>query len=225
MKKIDSLFFELLQVSVGREDCLSRGPEPEEWQELYEISKQQHVEGISYHGVMKLFEFGLRAPQDVSLDWMAESETIRETNEMAEKPSVLAQCYSEELRDLRQLRAEELPTASKLTIQYLYKQYLLHQLDMCLLLDYYFMLRRNNGKYETLKGGGLLDSFGVRRFARGVMWMLQETMKLDRQYMPFEPLEIEGRFLLNDMMQEASKLERVAHVLFTYPLGIKDLRA
>ena len=225
MKKIDSLFFELLQVSVGREDCLSRGPEPEEWQELYEISKQQHVEGISYHGVMKLFEFGLRAPQDVSLDWMAESETIRETNEMAEKPSVLAQCYSEELRDLRQPRAEELPTASKLTIQYLYKQYLLHQLDMCLLLDYYFMLRRNNGKYETLRGGGLLDSFGIRRFARGVMWMLQETMKLDRQYMPFEPLEIEGRFLLNDMMQEASKLERVAHVLFTYPLGIKDLRA
>ena len=225
MKKIDSLFFELLQVSVGREDCLSRGPEPEEWQELYEISKQQHVEGISYHGVMKLFEFGLRAPQDVSLDWMAESETIRETNEMAEKPSALAQCYDEELRDLRQPRAEELPTASKLTIQHLYKQYLLHQLDMCLLLDYYFMLRRNNGKYETLKGGGLLDSFGVRRFARGVMWMLQETMKLDRQYMPFEPLEIEGRFLLNDMMQEASKLERVAHVLFTYPLGIKDLRA
>lgn len=225
MKKIDSLFFELLQVSVGREDCLSRGPEPKEWQELYEISKQQHVEGISYHGVMKLFEFGLRAPQDVSLDWMAESETIRETNEMAEKPSALAQCYDEELRDLRQQRAEELPTASKLTIQYLYKQYLLHQLDMQLLLDYYFMLRRNNGKYETLKGGGLLDSFGVRRFARGVMWMLQETMKLDRQYMPFEPLEIEGRFLLNDMMQEASKLERVAHVLFTYPLGIKDLRA
>lgn len=225
MKKIDSLFFELLQVSVGREDCLSRGPEPEEWQELYEISKQQHVEGISYHGVMKLFEFGLRAPQDVSLDWMAESETIRETNEMAEKPSALAQCYSEELRDLRQQRAEELPTASKLTIQHLYKQYLLHQLDMQLLLDYYFMLRRNNGKYETLKGGGLLDSFGVRRFARGVMWMLQETMKLARQYMPFEPLEIEGRFLLSDMMQEASKLERVAHVLFTYPLGIKDLRA
>jgi hypothetical protein len=86
-------------------------------------------------------------------------------------------------------------------------------------------LRKNSGKYDSLKGGGLLDSWGVRRFARGVMWMLQETMNLDKQYMSFEPLEIEGRFLLNDMMQEASKLERVAHVLFTYPLGIKDLRA
>ena len=225
MKKVHSLFFELIQVSVGQIDCLTRGPEPEEWMELYEISKQQHVEGISYQGVMKLFEFGLRAPQDVSLDWMAETETIRETNEMAEKPSALAQCYSEEIRDLRKLGAEELPTASKLTIQHLYKKYLHHQLDMRLLLDYYFVLRKNSGKYETLKGGSLFGSWGIRRFARGVMWMLQETMKLDKQYMPFEPLEIEGRFLLNDMMQEASKLERVAHVLFTYPLGIKDLRA
>ena len=225
MKKIDSLFFELLQVSVGHEDCLSRGPEPDEWQELYEISKQQHVEGISYQGVMKLFEFGLRAPQDVSLDWMSEAEAIRETNEMAEKPSTLAHCYTEELRDLRKPLKEELPTVSKLTIQYLYKQYLKHRLDMHLLLDYYFVLRKNCGKYETVKGGGMFDAWGIRRFARGVMWMLQETLKLDKQYMPFEPLEIEGRFLLNDLMQEASKLERVAHVLFTYPLGIKDLRA
>ena len=225
MKKVHSLFFELIQVSVGQLDCLSRGPEPDEWFEMYEISKQQHVEGISYQGVMKLFEFGLRAPQDISLDWMSEQETIRETNEMAEKPSALAQCYGEELRDLRLSGAEELPTASKLTIQYLYKQYLRHSLDMRLLLDYYFVLRKNSGQYESLKGRRLLDFCGVRRFARGVMWMLQETMNLDKQYMPFEPLEKEGRFLLNDMMQEASKLERVAHVLFTYPLGIKDLRA
>lgn len=225
MKKIDSLFFELLQVSIGRMDCLSRGPEPEEWQQLYEISKQQHVEGITYHGVMKLFEFGLRAPQDISLDWMAESESIRETNEMAEKPSALAQCYGEELCYLRRQGAEELPTASKLTIQYLYKQYLRHSLDMRLMMDYYFVLRKNSGKYESLKGGGLPGFWGVRRFARGVMWMLQETMNLDKQYMPFEPLEIEGRFLLNEVMQEASKWERVTHVLFTYPLGIKDLRA
>ena len=101
MNKIDPLFFELLQVSVGQLDCLTRGPEPDEWQQLYDISKQQHVEGISYHGVMKLFEFGLRAPQDVSLDWMAEAETIRETNETAAKPSALALCYDEELQNLR----------------------------------------------------------------------------------------------------------------------------
>ena len=225
MKKIDSLFFELLQVSVGQLDCLGRGPEPDEWQTLYEISKQQHVEGISYQGVMRLFEFGLRAPQDISLDWMAEAETIRETNEMAEKPSVLASCYDEDLLNLRQRVDNEVKVVSQFNIQYLYKQYLQHRLDMRLLLDYYYVLRKTNGKNETLKGGGFLGSFGVRRFARGVMWMLQETMNLDERHMPFEPLEIEGRFLLSDVMQEASTLERVGHVIITYPLGIKDLRA
>ena len=225
MNKIDPLFFELLQVSVGQLDCLTRGPEPDEWQKLYDISKLQHVEGISYHGVMKLFEFGLRAPQDISLDWMSEAEAIRETNEAAAKPSALALCYDEELQDLRQRSDGDVPTVSKLTIQYVYRQYLRHQFDMRLLLDYYHVLRQSKGKYETLKGGGFLGSLGIRRFARGVMWVLQQTMNLDKQYMPFEPLEIEGRFLLSDVMREASKLERVAHVLFTYPLGIKDLQA
>lgn len=225
MRKIDPLFFELMQVSVGQLDCLSRGPEPDEWQTLYEISKQQHVEGISYQGVTKLFEYGLRAPQDISLDWMAEAETIRETNEMAEKPSILDFCYDEALQNLRQRPSHEVKAVSQFKIQYVYQQYLRHKLDMGLLLDYYHVLRQTHGKNETLKGGGFLDSLGVRRFARGVMWMLQETMNLDKQYMLFEPSEIEGRFLLTDMMQEASTLERVAHILFTYPLGIKDLRA
>ena len=225
MKKIDPLFFELMKVSVGQMDCLSRGPEPDEWQTLYELSKQQNVEGISYQGVTKLFEYGLRAPQDISLDWMAEAETIRETNEIAEKPSVLAFCYDEAIRDLRQRTNNEVKAVSQFKIQYVYQQYLRHQLDMSLLLDYYHVLRQTSGKNETLKGGGFLDSLGIRRFARGVMWMLQEVMNLDKQYMPFEPLEIEGRFLLTDMMQEASTLERVAHVLVTYPLGIKDLQA
>lgn len=225
MKKIDSLFFELIQVAVGQQDCLSRGPEPEEWQTLYEISKQQHVEGISYQGVMKLFDFGLRAPQDICLDWMAGAETIREANETVKEPSILALSYDEELQNLRQHAGNDVKVVSQFKIQYVYQQYLQHKLDMRLLLDYYHVLRKTNGKYETLKSGGFLDTWGIRRFARGVMWVLQETVNLDKQNMPFEPLEIEGRFLLSDMMQEASKWERVAHVLFTYPLGIKDLRA
>ena len=93
-----------------------------------------------------------------------------------------------------------------------------HQLDMRLLLDYYFVLRKNSGKYETLKGGGLFDSWGVRRFARGVMWMLQETMNLNMQHMPFQPLEKEGRFLFSDMMHEVSKWKRLAHIFLFFKI-------
>ncbi len=225
MKKNDLLFFELLQVSLGQLDCLSRGPEPEEWQQLFALSKQHRVEGICYHGVIKLFEFGLRAPQEVSLDWMAETEAIREANEMAEKPSVLAFCYGEELQYLRQHGDDEPLMLSKVVIQRFYQKYLRRELCMRDIIDYYFVLTHTKGINETVKGGGLLRSLGIRRFGRGMMWLLHETLKLDQQYMPFSPLEKEGRFLLSELMQEASSMERFIHVLLTYPLGIKDLRA
>lgn len=213
MKTIDSLFFELIQVSAGLLDCLSRGPEPEEWQTLYELSKQHHVEGISYQGVMKLFDFGLRAPQDPSLDWMAEAEAIREANETAAQSTVLAPCYDQELLGLRQRADNELRAVSQLNIQYVFQQYLQRKLDMRLLLDYYYVLRQSNGKFETLKAGGPFGYIGIRRFARGVMWMLQETLKLNTQHMPFAPLEKEGRFLLSDMMNEVPWWKRALHAL------------
>ena len=38
MKTTEELFLELLMVSIGQMDCLSRAPEPEEWGRLYEVS-------------------------------------------------------------------------------------------------------------------------------------------------------------------------------------------
>ncbi len=195
---MDELFFELMQVATGKLDCLSRGPEPEEWQQLYELSKQQQVAGLCYQGVERLFEFGLRAPQDVSIDWMADAEEEG--------------AYGEGQR-------------GRMRIQDVYRLYLQRRLNMRVLVDYADTLRRNNGKNETLKGGGPLSLIGQRRFGRGVMWMLQHTLLLESEHMPFTPLESEGRFLLSDVMQKASRWQRLRHVLLTYPLGIADLRA
>ena len=55
-------------------------PEPNEWQKFYELAKKQAVIGVCYHGVTKLFDYGLVAPQELSLDWMAEAEEIKEVN-------------------------------------------------------------------------------------------------------------------------------------------------
>ena len=74
------LFFELMQVSVGQLDCVSRFPEPNEWQKFYELAKKQAVIGVCYHGVTRLFDYGLVAPQELSLDWMSEAEEIKEQN-------------------------------------------------------------------------------------------------------------------------------------------------
>ena len=195
---MEELFYELMQVAMGRLDCLSRGPEPEEWTALYELSKQQQVAGLCYHGVERLFEFGLRAPQDVSIDWMAEAEEAEGQVQGRQK---------------------------RMTIQDLYCLYLQHQLNMHVLTDYAQVLAKTHGQYETLKSGGLKGLMGQGRFARGVMWVLQHTLRQERADMPFEPLESEGRFLLSDVMQKASRWQRLGHVLLSYPLGITDLRA
>lgn len=119
MKK---LFFELMQVAVGKLDCLSRGPSPDEWQALYALAQREEVAGICYRSVVALFEFGLRAPQDISLDWMAEAEGLKERNrgvakrllalqqKLEEQPvrstillgAALARFYEKDLQALRQ---------------------------------------------------------------------------------------------------------------------------
>ena len=78
---MEKLFYELIRVSTGQLDCLSRGPEPEEWQELYEMAHEQHLTGVCFHGVQVLFDFGLRVPHELIIDWMSESEAIAEQNE------------------------------------------------------------------------------------------------------------------------------------------------
>lgn len=88
---MEELFYELIRVSTGQLDCLSRGPEPEEWQELYEMAKQQQMVGICYRGVQALFEYGLRVPQDLVIDWMSETEEIEEQNSRLDQRCVEVQ--------------------------------------------------------------------------------------------------------------------------------------
>ena len=79
-KTMEKLFFELIRVSTGQLDCLSRGAEPEEWQELYQLAHQHQLTGVCYRGAQALFEFGLRVPHELIIDWMAEAEQIEERN-------------------------------------------------------------------------------------------------------------------------------------------------
>ena len=88
---MEQLFYELIQVSLKQLDCLSRGPEPEEWEELHETARQQKMTGICYRGVQALFEFGLRVPQDLIIDWMAQAETIEERSSIFTQHTIKVQ--------------------------------------------------------------------------------------------------------------------------------------
>jgi hypothetical protein len=77
---------------------------------------------------------------------------------------------------------------------------------MNLLVDYYHVLSQLKGEFQPFKDGSnmanTLETLGMTQFAGGVMWVLQETMGLNRIYMPCEPLADEGRFILKEMMAE-----------------------
>lgn len=208
------LFYELLQVAVGRLECLSRGPSPEEWLALFELARQQKVEGVTYHGVECLFEYGLRAPQDVSIDWMSEAEVIKERNAQARSLSRVTQYYPENLRTLRQSENDDLSTSASLKLQHVYNLFLQRRLNMRLLMDYYFLLRQGKEKkYTPSKGGWAIGLFGIHRFAGGLMWVLQTTLGLEQEHMPWKPQEQEGRFLLREVMRENSRWQRFCHML------------
>ena len=295
------LFFELMQVSVGQLDCVSRFPEPDEWRKFHELAKQQAVLGICHHGVTKLFEYGLVAPQELSLDWMAEAEEIKEHNrgetrrlitlqEELQKHHLrssvmtgpgLTRFYNRELQSLRytkgidiyvfgyknqidlnqwadmnvriftDLRAGKsmqrnnrldkwilqnndlmfrkagelvVPSHSMtIVIQLIHLYNLLFEKRLLMrnLMDLFFVLRFAQGsskifEFSQTSVNGAIKELGLTRFSRGVMWLLKEVLALDPKYMPMEPLEDEGQYLLSKIIGDGFTFHNWWHHLWHY---------
>jgi len=302
---MQELFFELLRVAIGQMDCLSRGPLAEEWHRIYHIAQYHGLTEVCYKGVERLFDYGLRAPQDLSIDWMADAEAIRESQELlvsrreklvkklserkiraavmngAQSPSidVFVDCSMDRaIKFARQTGQQEIrcgytslalnawegtsvnlhyrvlsvrnpwangrmqkwfaqnkelmfsqgdndiyvPTLTMNAICMLqtFQQRLLSgKATMSLLLDYYHVLSQLGGEFQPFKDGSdmanTLETLGLTQFAAGVMWVLQETLALDRKCMLCEPLAEEGRFILKELMaEERSWWDLVRH----YPM-------
>ena len=246
----------------------------------------------------------MRAPQDVSIDWMSEAEEIRMNNATVSKRCAIIQkkllerkiytslllgqgvapYYGEELQELRQSKGidvyvdcgrekaikfvkqtgqehvrhthqivwldawedtpvrihprmahtknrlknavierwfrqnrEQLflekgelvvPTANAnlvYALQHLYGEMLSEGIDMCQLMDCFFILKTLNGQFGTFKGGmtvkKTMKSFLMKRFTRGVMWVMQEVFRMDRSLLPMEPSEKDGRIILLQVME------------------------
>lgn len=73
----ETLFFELLQVALGRRERLSSTPTEREWTELFEMSQKQAVAGVAFEGVERLQP---QIPRELLLQWFAISEQIKKRN-------------------------------------------------------------------------------------------------------------------------------------------------
>ncbi len=295
------LFFELMQVSLGQLDCVSRFPEPNEWQKFYELAKKQAVIGVCYHGVTKLFDYGLVAPQELSLDWMAEAEEIKEVNRGRTRKLItlqeelqkhhlrssvmtgpgLTRFYDRELQMLRYTKGIDVyvfgyknqidmspwadinvhilpelrvgksrqrnnrldkwvlqnddlmfrkagemvvPSHSAtilIQLTNLYNLFINKRLLMRNLMDLFFIIRFAQGdsrlfQYPQNTLEEEIKDLGLTRFTRGIMWLLQEVFALDPKFLPFDPLEEEGQFLLGQIMGDAFSFHNWWHHLWHY---------
>lgn len=69
------------------------------------------------------------------------------------------------------------------------------------LQDYYYVLRQGFTEEERNETLYLLDQLHLRRFLRGVLWILQEVFGLELAYMLDEPEEKFGRLMLREILR------------------------
>lgn len=88
------LFYELIRVSIGTKDTLSRHPSVKEWKLLYDIAKKQSLIGICFNGLQKLgadtddgFE-KICMSEALYLRWMGMAANIQRRNEIVNRQCV-----------------------------------------------------------------------------------------------------------------------------------------
>ena len=78
-----NLFFELIQVTIGHRDSLSRVPTAAEWKALYSLSVKQAVAGVCFCGVQRLaVDQRSCLPASLKLQWFALATQIKARNEL-----------------------------------------------------------------------------------------------------------------------------------------------
>lgn len=75
---MQSLFFELIRISVGVQKAFSRTPSRKEWEQLYLMAERQTVLGICFKAV-KAMEVSV--PQPLYIRWLAMAAKIQQRNE------------------------------------------------------------------------------------------------------------------------------------------------
>ena len=78
------LFFELIQVSLGSREQLSRQPSESEWMQLYALAEKQSLTGVLLEGVEKLksIDSTTDIPQALLLNWIGERLQVEARNKL-----------------------------------------------------------------------------------------------------------------------------------------------
>ena len=84
---------------------------------------------------------------------------------------------------------------------HIYRHFLYEGVGLRQILDYHFVLRTVHGEGLMVQDYvGAVRDFGMEKFAKGLMWVMHETLGMPCDWMLWEPDEKEGRYLLEQVM-------------------------
>ena len=87
-----NLFYELIQVAIGRRVSLSRVPSAKDWSRLYALAEKQAVAGVCFCGVQRLpEEQGACLPDSLKMQWLALAAQTQARNELMNRKCVEVQ--------------------------------------------------------------------------------------------------------------------------------------
>ena len=68
-------------------------------------------------------------------------------------------------------------------------------------IDYYYLLKRGLSEQQKADVTARFEEFKVDRYARGIMWIMKDTLGLDEGFLIVEPSERIGRAVLGESMR------------------------
>ena len=84
---------------------------------------------------------------------------------------------------------------------HIYRHFMYEGVGLRQIVDYYFVLRTVHGKgFMVQDYVEAVREFGMEKFAKGLMWVLDEALRMPREWMLWKPDEREGRYILKQVM-------------------------
>ena len=87
---------------------------------------------------------------------------------------------------------------------HIYRHFLYEGVGMRQIVDYYFVLKakaNTDGTDKTDYARETVAQFGMEKFAKGLMWVMQEALGMPREWMLWEPDQKEGEYILDQVMK------------------------
>ena len=141
-----NLFFELIQVTIGHRESLSRVPTAAEWNALYSLSVKQAVAGVCFCGVQRLPKEQLvEMPVRLKLQWFALATQIKAQNELLNQRCV----------ELQRLLTEERMRCAILKGQGVAKLYKIRNEELGVRNGVNLGLYRQSGDIDVWVDGGM----------------------------------------------------------------------